>query len=77
MRVSDLTEGVQELEGTMAGKPYAPNSFWDHMVESFAGTHDTIGGDITGLYDEQGNTTTMEPVKLVVEISMVSRRLLR
>ena len=57
MRVSDLTEGVQELEGTMAGKPYAPNSFWDHMVESFAGTHDTIGGDITGLYDKQGNTT--------------------
>ena len=41
----------------MAGKPYAPNSFWDYMVESFAGTHDTIGGDITGLYDEQGNTT--------------------
>ena len=57
MRVSDLTEGVQELEGTMAGKPYAPHSFWDHMVESFAGTHDTIGGGITGLYDEQGNTT--------------------
>ena len=57
MRVSDLTEGVRELEGTMAGKPYAPNSFWDHMVESFAGTHDTIGGGVTGLYDEQGNTT--------------------
>ena len=29
------------MEGTMAGKPYAPNSFWDHMVESFAGTHDS------------------------------------
>src|SRR5690554_28042 len=51
-----LTGGVQGLEGTMAGKPYAPNSFWDHMVESFAGTHDTIGGGITGLYDKQGNT---------------------
>ena len=69
MRVSDLTEGVQELEGTMAGKPYAPNSFWDHMVESFAGTHDTIGGDITGLYDEQGNTTRgrSEEIKLIYE----------
>ena len=55
--MSDFTEGVQGLEGTMAGKPYAPNSFWDHMVESFAGTHDTIGGGVTGLYDEQGNTT--------------------
>ena len=55
--MSGLSGGVQGLEGTMAGKPYAPNSFWDHMVESFAGTHDTIGGDITGLYDKQGNTT--------------------
>src|SRR5690554_2015846 len=55
--MSGLTGGVQGLEGTMAGKPYAPNSFWDHIVESFAGTHDTIGGGITGLYEEQGNTT--------------------
>ena len=70
MRVSDLTEGVQELEGTMAGKPYAPNSFWDHMVESFAGTHDTIGGGITGLYDEQGNTARgrSEVIKLIYEV---------
>ena len=56
-KMSGLTGGVQGFEGTMAGKPYAPNSFWDYMVESFAGTHDTIGGGITGLYDEQGNTT--------------------
>ena len=55
-KMSGLTGGVQGFEGTMAGKPYAPNSFWDYMVESFAGTHDTIGGDITGLYDKQGNT---------------------
>ena len=55
--MSGLTSGVQGLEGTMAGKPYAPNSSWDHLVESFAGTHDTIGGGITGLYDKQGNTT--------------------
>ncbi|MDM7857442.1 hypothetical protein [Thiopseudomonas acetoxidans] len=53
----------------MAGKLYAPNSFWDYMVESFAGTHDTIGGDITGLYDEQGNTTRgrSEKIKLIYE----------
>lgn len=55
-KMSGLTGGVQGLEGTMADKPYAPNSFWDHLVESFAGTHDTIGGSLSGLYDEQGNT---------------------
>ena len=69
-KMSGLTGGVQGFEGTMAGKPYAPNSFWDHMVESFAGTHDTIGGDITGLYDEQGNTARgrSEVIKLIYEV---------
>lgn len=52
-KMSGLTGGVQGLEGTMAGKPYEPNSFWDHMVESFAGTHDAIDGGITGLYDSE------------------------
>ncbi len=54
----------------MAGKPYAPNSFWNYMVESFAGTHDTIGGDITGLYDKQGNTARgrSEAIKLIYEV---------
>ncbi|YCO42085.1 hypothetical protein HGG83_05525 [Thiopseudomonas denitrificans] len=55
--MSGLTGGVQGLEGTIAGKPYAPNGFWDHVIESFAGAHDAIGGDITGLYDDTGNTT--------------------
>jgi len=69
-KMSGLTGGVQGLEGTMAGKPYAPNSFWDHLVESFAGTHDTIGGDVTGLYDKQGNTARgrTEAIKLVYEV---------
>ena len=51
--MSDLAGDVQGLEGTMAGKPYAPNSFWNYMVESFAGTHDAIDGGITGLYDSE------------------------
>lgn len=31
-------------------------SWQDKLIESFGGTHDFIGGQITGLYDEQGNT---------------------
>ncbi|MDF0606902.1 hypothetical protein HZU77_014780 [Neisseriaceae bacterium TC5R-5] len=27
------------------------------MIEAFAGTHDFIGGKLSGLYDEQGNAT--------------------
>ncbi len=29
----------------------------DKLLEAFAGLHDTIGGNWSGLYDEQGNTT--------------------
>lgn len=31
-------------------------SFSDRLVESFAGTHDLIGGQIWGFYNSQGNT---------------------
>ncbi|WP_154715767.1 hypothetical protein [Sterolibacterium denitrificans] len=27
----------------------------DKLVESFGGSHDFLGGQVTGLYDEQGN----------------------
>lgn len=56
-KMSGLTGGIQGDLGTIAGLPYKANGFLDRLVESFAGTHDTIGGGITGLYDEQGNTT--------------------
>ena len=31
-------------------------SWQDNLIEAFAGTHDMIGGKLTGLYDGQGNT---------------------
>lgn len=34
--------------------PCVPNSW--QLIEAFGGTYDYIGGQITGLYDEQGNT---------------------
>lgn len=40
---------------------YNPGTFWgdigDTIVESYAGTHDFIGGQLPGFYDEQGNTS--------------------
>ena len=40
---------------------YESGSFFgdmlDDLVESYAGTHDYIGGQLPGFYDEQGNTS--------------------
>jgi filamentous hemagglutinin len=52
-----LTGGFQAIFGTMAGWPYASGSSNDLLVESFAGSHDYIAGQVAGLYDEQGNTS--------------------
>ncbi len=52
-----LTGGVQGYKGTLFGKPYEAGSWQDKLIESFAGTHDFIGGKLTGLYDDQGNAT--------------------
>ncbi|MCL2162723.1 MAG: hemagglutinin repeat-containing protein, partial [Betaproteobacteria bacterium] len=54
------TGGSQAIPGYMFSRTwgaYDPGDFFDLLVESFAGTHDFIGGQITGLYDEQGNTS--------------------
>ncbi len=50
-----LTGGVQGYKGTLFGTPYEIGSWQDKLIESFAGTHDMIGGKLTGLYDNQGN----------------------
>ena len=50
-----LTGGVQGYKGTLFGEPYKVGSWQDKLIESFAGTHDMIGGRLTGLYDGQGN----------------------
>jgi len=36
-------------------RTYDAGSWQDKLIESFAGTHDMIGGKLSGLYDEQGN----------------------
>lgn len=36
--------------------PYSPNDFSDFLVESFAGTHDYLGGQLPGWYNKRGNT---------------------
>ena len=56
------TGGFQSVEGGWYsdGKvitPYKPGNISDHLVESFAGTHDMFGGQIWGWYDKQGNTS--------------------
>ncbi|MFZ7277885.1 hypothetical protein ACLS0F_11560 [Avibacterium endocarditidis] len=51
-----LTGGFQSIGGEMFGK-YQIGSWQDIIVESFAGTHDMLGGQIWGLYDAAGNTT--------------------
>lgn len=38
--------------------PYKPGSISDKIIESFAGTHDFLGGQIWGWYGKDGNTST-------------------
>lgn len=58
------TGGFQPEQGgwyTMEGAlihPYKPGSISDKIIESFAGTHDFLGGQIWGWYGKDGNTST-------------------
>ncbi len=54
-KMAGSTGGVQGEKGTLFGVPYAAGSWQDKLIESFAGTHDVIGGKLVGLYDDQGN----------------------
>ena len=51
------TGGIQGAKGTLFGVPYEAGSWQDKLIEAFSGTHDMIGGKVSGLYDEQGNAT--------------------
>jgi filamentous hemagglutinin len=51
------TGGIQGWKGTLFGTPYTVGSWQDKLIEAFGGTHDVIGGQISGLYDELGNIT--------------------
>jgi len=55
MRMAGLTGGIQGMKGMLFGEPYAAGSWQDKLIEAFGGTHDVIGGQASGLYDEQGN----------------------
>ena len=51
------TGGAQMHEGYLAlTGNYKPGSFRDKLIESFAGTHDLLGGQIWGYYGDDGNT---------------------
>lgn len=56
-KLPGATGGVQGAVGTLFGVPYAAGSWQDKLIESFAGSHDFIGGKVSGLYDGQGNAT--------------------
>lgn len=49
------TGGVQGFKGTLFGVSYQAGSWQDKLLEAFSGTHDFIGGTLSGLYDAQGN----------------------
>ena len=54
------TGGFQPVQGEwnlhFKRIPYSIGSISDMAVESFAGTHDLLGGQAWGWYDKQGNT---------------------
>ncbi|WP_368543625.1 two-partner secretion domain-containing protein [Enterobacter soli] len=50
------TGGFQGGVGMMGPLTYTPGSFFDDLVESYAGTHDLVGGQLPGFYDKEGNT---------------------
>lgn len=49
------TGGLQGYKGTFFGTPYVAGSWQDKLIEAFSGSHDMIGGKLSGLYDERGN----------------------
>jgi filamentous hemagglutinin len=54
-KLAGLTGGIQGAKGTLFGVPYSVGSWQDHLIEAFAGTHDFVGGRLSGLYDKDGN----------------------
>ncbi|WP_373099320.1 MULTISPECIES: hypothetical protein [Pasteurellaceae] len=65
------TGGFQSIIGGWysSGKallPYNIGSFSDLLVESFAGSHDMLGGQIWGWYDKSGNTSRKDSVQQIL-----------
>lgn len=49
------TGGNQGGPGTLLGLAYSPGGILDLAHEAYGGSHDFIGGTLSGFYDEQGN----------------------
>ncbi|AVC42984.1 hemagglutinin [Achromobacter xylosoxidans] len=49
------TGGNQGGPGTLLGFGYSPRGILDLAHEAYGGSHDFIGGTLSGFYDEQGN----------------------
>jgi filamentous hemagglutinin len=54
-KASGPTGGIQGAVGTLFGTPYTAGSWQDKLIEAFSGTHDMVGGQLSNLYDAQGN----------------------
>jgi filamentous hemagglutinin len=54
--MAGLTGGIQGGTATFAGYTYPAGGVVDRVFKAFGGTHDYIGGQVTGLYDDHGNT---------------------
>jgi len=53
--MAGATGGIQGIKGTLFGIPYTAGSWQDKLIEAFGGTHDLIGGSLSGLYDAKAN----------------------
>ncbi|WP_116522846.1 hypothetical protein [Achromobacter insuavis] len=53
--MSGPTGGNQGGPGTLLGFAYSPGGILDLAHEAYGGSHDFIGGTLSGFYDEQGN----------------------
>jgi filamentous hemagglutinin len=56
MKIAGTTGGVQGGTATFAGYTYPVGGVVDRVFKAFGGTHDFIGGQVPGLYDDDGNT---------------------
>lgn len=54
--MAGLTGGNQSGPGTLGRWSYSPGSILDLVHEAYGGSHDHIGGSLSGYYDKDGNT---------------------
>ena len=54
-KMHGITGGIQGGTVTFAGYTYPAGGIVDRVFQAFGGTHDYIGGQLPGLYDENGD----------------------